>query len=148
MCHGLPEELPVFGLLDDLGVGPDHLHPVALQDAGVGHRDGGVEAGLAAQGGEQGIRPLPLDDLHDHLRGDGLDVGAVGHLRVGHDGGRVAVDQDHLVALFPEGLAGLGAGIVELAGLTDDDGPGADDQNLFDVGAFGHLCAVGVENLR
>ena len=62
-CHGLPEEFPVFGLLDDLGIGADHLHAVLLQDAGVGHRDGGVEAGLAPQGGQQGVGALPFDDL-------------------------------------------------------------------------------------
>ena len=79
---------------------------------------------------------------HDHLRGDGLDIGAVGHLRVGHDGGRVGVDQDHLIAFFPQGLAGLGAGIVKLAGLADDDGAGADDQDFLNVGAFGHISLI------
>ena len=29
--------------------------------------------------------------------------------------------------------AGLRAGVVELSGLTDDDGAGADDQYLFDI---------------
>ena len=136
--HGVPEELPVFGLLDDVGVGPDHLHPQALQDAGVGHGDGAVEAGLAAQGGQDGVGALAFDHLADHLRGDGLDVGAVGHLRVGHDGGGVGIDQHHLVALLAEGLAGLGAGIVELAGLADDDGPRADDQDFLEVSPFRH----------
>jgi len=136
--HGVPEQFPVFSFFDDLGVGADHLHPQPLQDTGFGYGDGAVETGLAAQGGEQRVGALPLDDLADHLRGDGLDVGAVGHLRVGHDGGGVGVDEDHLKALFPEGLAGLGAGIVEFAGLGDDDGPGADDEYFLDVGAFGH----------
>src|SRR3989442_11127898 len=42
----------------------------------------------------------------DRLPGDGLDVGDVGRGRVGHDRGRVAVDQDDLVALFAQRLAG------------------------------------------
>ena len=46
-----------------------------------------------------------------------------------HDGRRVAVDQDDLVTLFAQGLAGLGAGIVELTGLADDDRAGADDED-------------------
>jgi hypothetical protein len=29
---------------------------------------------------------------------------------------------------FSQGLAGLGAGIVEFAGLSDDNGAGTDDQ--------------------
>ncbi len=35
-------------------------------------------------------------------------------------------------------LAGLGAGVVEFAGLADDDRAGADDHDGFDVGALGH----------
>jgi hypothetical protein len=74
------------------------------------------------------------DDLLDHLPGDGLDVGRIGRFRVGHDGRRIAVDQDDAVALFAQRLAGLSAGVVELAGLPDDDGAGADDQDALQVG--------------
>ena len=77
-----------------------------------------------------------------HLPGDRLDVGDVGHLRVGHDRRRVGVDQDDPVALFAQRLAGLGAGIVELAGLADDDRAGADDQDAVDVGALRHVSFV------
>ena len=42
------------------------------------------------------------------------------------------------VALLLQRLAGLGAGIVELAGLADDDRAGADDQDRVDVGALRH----------
>ena len=94
--------------------------------------------GLAAQGGQQGVGPLGLDHLGHDLPGERLDVGAVGHLRVGHDRGRVGIDQHDLVALFAQGLAGLGAGIIELAGLADDDRPGADQQNLLDIVAAWH----------
>ena len=70
---------------------------------------GRVEAGLPAEGGQQGVGPFLLDDLGDDFPGDRLDVGAVGRLRVGHDGGGVGVDQDDRVAFFAQGLAGLGA---------------------------------------
>ena len=95
-------------------------------------------AGLPAEGGQEGVGPLLGDDLLDDLPGDRLDVGAVGRLRVGHDGGRVGVHQDDRVALLAERLARLGAGVVELAGLADDDGAGADEQDLLDVGALRH----------
>src|SRR5208337_5649693 len=81
---------------------------------------------------------LPFEHLADHLRGDGLDVGPVRHLGVGHDGGGVGIDEHHLIALLPEGLAGLGPGIIELAGLADDDRPRADDQDFLQIGAFRH----------
>ena len=36
-------------------------------------------------------------------------------------------------------LASLGAGVVEFTSLSDDDWTGADDENLFDVGALRHI---------
>ena len=77
-------------------------------------------------------------DLGDDRRRHRLDVGDVGRLRVGHDRGRVRVDQDHPIAFLAQRLAGLRAGIVELAGLADDDRPGAHDQDRAEVGTFGH----------
>src|SRR6266704_3575201 len=67
------------------------------------------------------------------------DVRHVGHLRVGHDRGRIGIDQDDLVAFLAQCLARLGARIVELAGLADDDRACADDEDAFDVGALRHL---------
>ena len=119
--------------------------PKRGEHAHVVEGEGGVEAGLAAHGGQERVGALLLDDLRDDLGGDRLDVGGVGHLRVGHDGGGVGVDQDDAVAFLAQRLAGLGAGVVELAGLADDDGPRADDQDRADVGALRHErpCKVG-----
>ena len=61
---------------------------------------------------------------------------------IGHNGGRIGVHQHHLVALFPEGLARLGAGIIELAGLADNDWPGPDQQNLVNVFATWHYVVL------
>ena len=47
-------------------------------------------------------------------------------------------DQDDPVALFLQRATGLGAGIVEFAGLSDDDRSGADDEDRFDIGTFRH----------
>ena len=73
-----------------------------------------------------------------HFGSDRLDVSAVGEFRIGHDGGRIGVDEDDAVALLAQGLARLRAGIIELAGLADDDRAGADDQNGMNVGALRH----------
>ena len=69
---------------------------------------------------------------------EGLDVGAGREIGVGHDGRRVGVDEHHLVALVGEHLARLRARVVELAGLADDDRPGADDEDLVEVVAARH----------
>ena len=134
----LLEDLAVLAAVDRLDRGADQLHAVLLQDAGRVERHRGVERGLAAQRREQRVGPLLLDHLLDELRGDRLDVGRVGELRVGHDRGRVGVDQDHADALGHQHPAGLGAGVVELAGLADDDRPRADDQDGLDVVALRH----------
>ena len=63
------------------------------------------------------------------LDGERLEVDGVGDVGVGHDRGRVGVDEDRPDALGAERAAGLRAGVVELGGLADDDGPGADDQD-------------------
>ncbi len=136
--HRLLEKLPVLALLDRLRVGADHLHVVLAQGAGIVERHGGVERGLAAEGGQQRVGPLAHDDLLHDLRRDRLDVGAVRELRVGHDRGRVGVDQDDAVALLAQGFAGLDAGVVELAGLADDDRPRADEEDGFEVSTLGH----------
>ncbi len=89
--------------------------------------------------GRSAVRALLGDDLRHDLRRDRLDIGRVRQVRVGHDGRRIGIDQNDPVALFLERLAGLRAGIVELAGLADDDRSRADDQDRGDVGPFGHI---------
>ena len=102
----------------------------------VGSRANLPELGLAAS-----ISDFDADDLFDVLVGERLDVGAVGELGIGHDGGRVRVDQHHLVALLLEGFAGLRAGVVELGRLADDDGAGADHEDLLNVISAWH-CSL------
>ena len=82
---------------------------------------GQVEGRLAAEGGKDGVWPLDFDHLLQRLPGERLDVGAVGRAWIGHDRGRVRVHEHHPIAILAEGFAGLSAGIVELAGLADDD---------------------------
>ena len=61
--------------------------------------------------------------------GQRLEVDDVGHAGVGHDRGRVAVEQDRAHALVAQRAAGLGAGVVELGRLADDHRARADDQH-------------------
>ena len=138
LLHRLAEQLAVLGLVDGVGVGADHLDAELLEHAHAAQRQRGVECGLPAHGRQQRVGPLLLDDLGDDLRRDRLDIGRVGDVRIGHDGRRVRIDQDDPVAFLLERLAGLRAGIVEFAGLSDDDRTRADDQDRFDVGSLGH----------
>ncbi len=102
----------------------------------------GVEPGLPAQRRQERIGAFLLDDLGDDFPGDRLHVGAIRGLRIGHDGRGIGIDEDNGVAFFAQGFAGLRPGVIELARLPDDDGPGADEQNFLEIGAFRHCQMV------
>ena len=106
---------------------------VFFKDPGVGELDCHIEAHLAAKGSQQGIGPFFLDDFCHKGQGNRFDVDPVCNVHVRHDGGGVAVHQDHFHSLFPEGPAGLGAGVVKFRRLADDDRAAADDKNFFHV---------------
>ena len=97
-----------------------------------------VQRRLPAHCGQQRFRPFNSDDLFDHSPGNGLDIGCIGHFRVGHDGGGIGVHQNDAVALFTQGFASLHAGIIKLTSLADNNRTSADDENGFNVGTFGH----------
>ena len=141
LAHGVFEQQAVFGLLDGVDLGADQLHAVLFEHAGFGEFHGEIQAGLAAHGGEQRIGPLAADDLFEVGQGERLDVGFVGEVRVRHDGGRIGIDQDDFEAVGAEGLGGLGAGVIELAGLADDDGAGADDEDAVEIVAARHVIS-------
>ena len=147
--HRLAEQFAVLGLVDRLGGRADHLDVEFVQHAHFLQRERAVERRLAAHGRQQreaagnGIALL-LDDLGDDFRRDRLDIGAVGHVRIGHDRRRIGVDQDDPIALRAQRLAGLGAGIVEFAGLSDDDRARADDHDRRDICPLRHKISFPV----
>ena len=140
--HGLLEQLAVLGLVDRVHIGADQPHAHALQEALVVqlHRQG--QAGLPAQTRQQAVRTLLLDDAPHGLGGQRLEVDLVGQRAVGHDRGRVRVDQHHVHARLAQHAAGLRPGVVELGRLTDDDRAGADHQHLADVFIARHACSL------
>ena len=148
LLHGVAEQFAVFGLVDGLGGGADHLDAELFEHAHLAQAERAVQRRLAAHGGQQRVGALLLDDLGDHFGGDRLHIGGVGQVRIGHDRRRIGVHQDDPVALFLERLAGLGAGIIELAGLPDDDRTRTDDEDRFDVGTFWHWCSLLVRGAR
>ena len=138
LVHRLLEQLPILRRADRLETGPDQLHAVLFEHSGFGQLHRPVQRRLSAHGGQEGIRSLELDDLGAGLGRDGFHVGSLRRLRVGHDRGGVAVDEDDLVALLAQGLAGLRAGVVELTGLADDDRTGTDEHDLVQVVSTRH----------
>jgi hypothetical protein len=132
------EQVPVLAQLDGLEAGADQWAAVFLEDASLVQKDGRIERRLAAQGRQDGVGAFLGDDRLDDLGRDRLDVGGIGELGVGHDRGRVGVDQDDPETFLTQDPAGLRSGVVELAGLADHDRAGPDDQDAVDVGTAGH----------
>ena len=125
----LLECFTVLGGPDGIERCAQNAHRMAVEYAGISHPDGQVEPGLSAQGGEESVGPLTLDNGLERLQREWLDIDPVGHALVGHDGRRVRVDQDRAHALLAERLACLGAGVVELRRLPDHDRTRADNQH-------------------
>ena len=136
--HGLLEQLPVLCPGDGLGVRAQQADIVGLQKALLVQLHGQRQAGLAAQARQNGVRPLLEDNALDGLHRQRLEIDLVGHGLVGHDGGGVGVAQHHIDPGLLEDPAGLGAGIVELSGLSNDNGAGANHKYLFNTGIQRH----------
>ena len=136
--HRFTEQEAVFGHVDRMRIGANKLNAELGELAGFVKRHRSVERRLPTHGGKHRVGTFLLDDLRHNFRRDRLDVSCVGQIRIGHDGGRVRVHQDDPIPLCPQRLARLCPGIIELASLPDDDGAGADDEDRFDVSAFGH----------
>ena len=135
------ELVAVLPGVDGRGGGADELDVILLEHTPLDQAHGGVEGRLPTQGGQEGVRPLLGNDGGQDLGGDRLDVGGIGDVRVGHDRGRVGVDQDDADSLSAQDSAGLGPGVVELAGLPDDDGSRSDDQDGGDIRASRHVSS-------
>ena len=138
LFHRHAEQFAVLCLFDGIGTRPDHLDTEFFERAVLVQRQRCVQCRLATHCRQQRVGALGLDDARHRRRSNRLDIGGVCHLRVGHDGRRVGVDQDHPVPLCLQRLAGLCPGIVELAGLTNNDRAGADYEDGADVVAARH----------
>ena len=134
----LLELLAVLAGADRVNRRADQLDVEALKNAHLGQSDSRIEGRLATEGGQQGVGAFLLDNRSHDLRGDRLDVGGVGDTRVGHDGGRVGVDEDDAQALLLQDAACLGARVVELARLADDNGARSDDEDGRQIVPAGH----------
>ena len=134
--------MTVFSALDGFGFSTDEFHLVAVENAAFVQFHGEVECRLATESGEQCIGAFATDDFVQNIDAQRFDVGAVGHLGVGHDGGRVRVHQHHFVTFAAQHLAGLHAGVVEFAALANHNRARTNEHNLLDVGTLRHSSCL------
>ncbi len=136
VAHRLAEEPAVLGAADGVVAGADQLDAQLREHAFLLEAPRQVERGSAAERRQQRVRPLPLEDVADAFQIERLEVRPVGVAGVGHDRGRIRVDDDRPVPLRTEHLERLAPGVVELTGLPDHDRPGADHADRREVGAL------------
>ncbi len=98
-----------------------------------------VQRGLAAHGRQNRIRAFLSDNAFHHLAGNRLNICHIGCLGVRHNRRGVAVDENDLIAFLAKSLTGLRAGIVEFAGLADDNRTRSDNKNGFNISALRHF---------
>jgi len=111
-----------FGFFDGLQIGSEESDFILFQDSHFRQCHSGIQASLSAKRRQQAVRAFLFNNFGHHLRSNRLNVGLVRHFRVGHNGRRIAIDQDHLIAFLTEHFAGLCTGIVKFTALTDDNG--------------------------
>ena len=121
----------VFRPVDCLSRGADHLHAELVEHARIGYGHRGIEAGLPAESRQKRVGTLLGDDLGHRLGSYRLDVRPVGELRIGHDRGRIGVNQNNTIILLTQGFTRLRAGVVELAALPDNYRTRADEHDGF-----------------
>ena len=120
--HGVLEDLTVFRLVDRLRIRAQQRDAVGFQEACLGKLHGEGETRLPSEGGEKAVGLFLFNDTLDDRQGERLYIDVIRHRVVGHDGRGVGVYEDDLEPLLLEDAARLSAGVVELGGLTDNDG--------------------------
>ncbi len=136
--HRHVETAAVFGFINGVGGSANHSHAELFEHALPLQLQRTVQRGLAAHGRQHRIRTLFFNDFAHHFPMNRLDVGGIGHFRVGHDGRRVGVHQNNAVTLFAQRFTRLSAGVVKLTRLTDNNRARAQNQDAFYVCTFWH----------
>ena len=132
------EEFAILGGVDGLGPRADDLDTQSLGHAAANEFHGEIERGLAAQGGQQRVGALTLENVSQHVGVERFDVGDVGGSRIGHNRRRIRVHENDLEAIVAQHLTGLGPGVIELTGLTNHERARTDHQNARDITATWH----------
>jgi hypothetical protein len=100
-----------------------------------------VQSGLPAEIGQNGVRPLFFNDLFQAFHRERFHIGNVRHLGVGHDGGRVGIHQEYLVAQPAKRFPCLGSGVAEFTGLTNDNETRTNDHDFVDSASPWHVMS-------
>ena len=141
LLHHLFKRVAVFRAADGFHVRADDLHAHRVQAVRQ------VDGRLPAQAHDHALRLFQRQDVHDVFHGQRFEIQLVRGGVIGGHGFGVVVDDNGLVARFPDGPDGVHGGVVKLHALPDADGAGAQHHDLLFRGydAFVLLLVGGVE---
>ena len=138
LLHGLLEGQAILTLFNRIGLSANQLNSQLHKLTRSVHVHGHIEGRLPSQGREKhqfALHALFLhpclflaNDLGHRLRCDGLNVGVIRKLRIGHDRGRIGVDQDHSETLRAAPCS-LSPRIIKFTCLANDDRASTDDEH-------------------
>ena len=134
----LLEQLTILSSLNAAAGGAQQFHAALLQHAFFLQLHHEVQTRLTANAGDDGIGALVAQDAGHILQRQRFHIHLVRNGGVGHNGGGVGVHQHHLVALLLQRQTRLRTCVVKLCGLSDDDGPRADDHDFLQVCSLCH----------
>ena len=120
----LVEALAVFGAVDGVSARPENRH------AGTGKRNGELQRRLPAELHDESVGLFDLDDVHDVLERQRLEVELIRGVVVGGDRFGIAVDHDGLEADLLERERSMNAAVVELDPLPDPVRTASEDHDL------------------
>lgn len=98
----------------------------------------GGQSGLSSQIRQNRVGAFLCDNLLQTLHIQRLDVGYIRDSRVRHNGRRIGVHQNNLIAKLAQRLARLRSGIIKLARLTNDDRTGTNNQYFMNIISLTH----------
>ena len=124
------EEVAVLSVHDGLHARAQHAHAILLQRAVLPQLRAAVQGRLAAEGEQDAVGALLLDDLRDEVGGDRLEVHCVGDAFRSLNCSDVGVDEHATDAFLTQGLQSLRARIVKLTCLSDLQGAAAQHEHL------------------
>ncbi len=119
------KSVTILCLFNGIAISTDDFDPSVFQ--GLGQIDGS----LAAQRCDHALRLLQRNNVHDILRTKRLKVEFIGCGVIGGDCFRVVIDDDGLKPCILDGLDRVDGRVVKLYALTDSDGPGPQNDDLF-----------------
>ena len=136
--HCFIKTITVFCLIDSIRICADHIDTKFFQHAFSRQIQRTIQCRLPTHGWQQSVRTLFLNNFCNRAPLYRLNVRCIRHGWISHDRGRVRIHQNNPKTLFPQGFTSLGARVIKLTCLTNNNRACTEDENTFYISSFWH----------